>query len=276
MLFRSAELGRQRTHLIELESTQLRLIRETEARTRRLAAIGSESTAWAGRLDASRRQMELLVQRQAQTTEERDRLAARPAEIETERAALLTRLQEAEAARQEDADRLAAAETAVSEADRRLKAVEAEHGTAREERVRCEAAVQQADHDIQELTGRIRERLDAAPEETLAIGGLEPGDELPSKEQIANRLERLVRERDTMGPVNLRAEQEAEELETQITGMQAEKDDLVQAIARLRQGIASLNREGRERLMTAFETVDRKSTRLNSSHTDISRMPSSA
>jgi len=252
-----AELGRQRAQLIELESTQLRLTREAEARIRRIAAIGAESTAWAGRLDAARRQMELLVQRQTQTTEERDRLAARPGEIEAERAILLTRLQEAEAARQEDADRLATAEAAVSAADRNLKLVEAEHGRAREERVRCEGAVQQADHDLQELTGRIRERLDAAPEDTLTIGGLEPGDELPSKEQIANRLERLIRERDTMGPVNLRAEQEAEELETQITGMQAEKDDLVQAIARLRQGIASLNREGRERLMAAFETVNK-------------------
>ena len=252
-----AELGRQRSHLIELESTQLRLTREADSRTRRIAAIAGESTAWAGRLDAARRQLESLLQRQAQTTEERDRHAARPAEIAEERAALLTRLQDAESARHADADRLATAETAVSEADRRLKSVEAEHGTAREERVRCEGAVQQAEHDLQELTGRIRERLDAAPEETLSIGGLEPGDELPSKEQIANRLERLIRERDTMGPVNLRAEQEAEELETQITGMQAEKDDLVQAIARLRQGISSLNREGRERLMTAFETVNK-------------------
>jgi len=252
-----AELGRRRTELVELESTQIRLAREAEARTRRIAAIGSDSTAWAGRLDAARRQLDLLDQRQAQTTEERDRLAARPAEIATERAALLDKLQEAEAARQEDADRLATAEAAVAEADRALKAVEAEHGAAREERVRCEGSLQQAEHDIQELTARIRERLDAAPEETLAIGGLEPGDDLPSAEQIANRLERLTRERDTMGPVNLMAEQEAAELEGQITGMQAEKDDLVQAIARLRQGIASLNREGRERLMTAFETVNK-------------------
>ena len=64
-----------------------------------------------------------------------------------------------------------------------------------------------------------------------------------------------MHERETMGAVNLRAEEEATELEQQITGMTAERDDLVAAIARLRQGIQSLNREGRERFVVAFEQV---------------------
>jgi len=58
-----------------------------------------------------------------------------------------------------------------------------------------------------------------------------------------------------MGAVNLRAEEEANELEQQINGMTAERDDLVAAIGRLRQGIQSLNREGRERFLVAFEQV---------------------
>ena len=65
-----------------------------------------------------------------------------------------------------------------------------------------------------------------------------------------------MRERETIGPVNLRAEEEADELEQQMTGMQTERTDLVNAIARLRQGIDSLNREGRERLLGAFELVN--------------------
>ena len=65
-----------------------------------------------------------------------------------------------------------------------------------------------------------------------------------------------------MGPVNLRAEQEAEELEQQITGLCSERSDLVSAIARLRQGIASLNKEGRERLLAAFEAVNSHFTEL--------------
>ncbi|MET1027007.1 MAG: chromosome partitioning protein ParA, partial [Dongiaceae bacterium] len=57
-------------------------------------------------------------------------------------------------------------------------------------------------------------------------------------------------------PVNLRAEAESTELDQQLTGMQTEKSDLINAISRLRQGINSLNREGRERLLAAFELVN--------------------
>src|SRR3546814_15988832 len=59
-----------------------------------------------------------------------------------------------------------------------------------------------------------------------------------------------------MGPVNLRAEAEVAELEQQIQGMQTEREDLVAAIAKLRQGIGALNREGRERLLAAFDRVN--------------------
>jgi len=80
-----------------------------------------------------------------------------------------------------------------------------------------------------------------------------PPHEIP---ELEPKLERLVRDRDAMGPVNLRAEVEAEEMETQISGMNAEKADLEGAIAKLRQGIAEINREGRERLLASFEAVD--------------------
>jgi len=67
----------------------------------------------------------------------------------------------------------------------------------------------------------------------------------------------LGRERENIGPVNLRAEAEAEELTKQLDSLKAEREDLIAAIARLRQGIAELNREGRERLVASFEAVDR-------------------
>jgi chromosome segregation protein len=128
---------------------------------------------------------------------------------------------------------------------------------AREHRVRAEDARDQAERDGEELAQHIRERLDCAPEETLALTQADTIDELPPLTQLTARLERLVKERETVGPVNLRAEEEAEELSKQIEGMRTERDDLTRAIARLRQGIGSLNREGRERLLAAFETVNK-------------------
>jgi chromosome segregation protein len=69
-------------------------------------------------------------------------------------------------------------------------------------------------------------------------------------------LQRLLRERENMGPVNLRAEQEAAEVGEQLQTLLDERADLEAAISRLRQGISSLNREGRERLLAAFAKVD--------------------
>jgi chromosome segregation protein len=99
------------------------------------------------------------------------------------------------------------------------------------------------------------ERLRCEPTRAGARPRCSPLDELPDIEKAEHRLERLVHERETMGAVNLRAEEEAQELEQQITGMTAERDDLIAAIGRLRQGISSLNREGRERFVVAFEQV---------------------
>ena len=140
--------------------------------------------------------------------------------------------------------------------DLALRQAETALAAAREARVRREAAVEQAMQTVASLTERVREKLDCTPEQALTQSGLEPDATLPPQDDVERRIERLARERDAIGPVNLRAEQEAAELEEQITSMQAERDDLIAAIARLRQGINALNREGRERLLKAFDEVN--------------------
>ena len=89
-----------------------------------------------------------------------------------------------------------------------------------------------------------------------------PGAELPPLAEIEENLEKLRRDRERLGAVNLRAEEELREVETQHTALTTERDDLVEAIKRLRQGIQSLNREARERLLTSFETVNAHFKRL--------------
>ncbi|MCU0855500.1 MAG: chromosome segregation protein SMC, partial [Rhodobacteraceae bacterium] len=69
-------------------------------------------------------------------------------------------------------------------------------------------------------------------------------------------VQRLKRQREALGAVNLRAEEDAREVQTEHDTLVAEKADLEDAIRALRTGIASLNREGRERLLTAFEQVN--------------------
>ena len=119
--------------------------------------------------------------------------------------------------------------------------------------MRAEAAAEAADHAWGTVAERILDRLGATP----ALPDV-PADLAPDAEDKARRRhERLVKEREEMGPVNLRAEIEAAEIEQRIATIERERDEIGSAIAKLRGSIGHLNREGRERLTAVFTEVDR-------------------
>ena len=249
-------LERRRTELAEQLHAANRLAAEAEARARRLSAIAGEAQSWSQRRAGGERQMQALSGRAAATAAEIAALASRPAELALRRNGLLAAAEAAEARRRAAADRLAEAEARQSEFDKALKGVEARLADAREARGRGEGAVAQAEHSMAEITARIAERLTVEPEGALALAELKEDQEIPPQADVERRLERLLHERETMGPVNLRAEQEADELERQIASYESEKTDLVGAIDRFRRAIGELNREGRERLLASFEAVN--------------------
>lgn len=250
------ELVNRRASLAEIRSAHDRLDQESETRALRLQVIANDLESWKNRSVNALKQLEQLTVRRAQELAELDKLKARPQEIATERSALLDRIQAAEAARNEAADNLAAAENRLEELTRELRNRENRLSETREDRVRREAAVEQIDQSLKVIAERIMERLECAPEDSLSSVRIDEEDELPPQDAVETKLERLQRERDNMGPVNLRAEQEAAELDEKIRGMETEREDLIAAIARLRHGISGLNREARERLLAAFNEVD--------------------
>jgi chromosome segregation protein len=224
-------------------------------RADRLGQIAQDHEGWSKRLADADGQILELDQRRDQIVAALAELAAKPAEIEAKQGALGEEIAKAERNRQEAADRLAVGETRLGEADKAMRQAEGELAAARESRVRREGLMEQATKDREAVVERIVERLRCEPDAVLALAEVQTLEELPELEKAEHKLERLVRERETMGAVNLRAEEEATELEQQITGMTTERDDLIAAIGRLRQGIQSLNREGRERFLAAFEQV---------------------
>jgi chromosome segregation protein len=253
---RRAELTDRRAELARCMGAVERLAREAETRAERLVTVDEEKAIWTRRSDDTERYIAELDQRQAMLQQEIRDLTARPLELAGLREALAEQIEGAESRRNQAADALAAGETGLAEADRALKAEEQALASARENRVRAESAVAQAEQTLATVTEKVRERLNCSLDQALEVAEIDPSQDLPAREEVEAKLARLTRERDNMGPVNLRAEAEARELDQQITGMQSERADLVAAIGRLRQGIASLNREGRERLLAAFETVD--------------------
>ncbi|MFZ2004747.1 MAG: chromosome partitioning protein ParA, partial [Stellaceae bacterium] len=125
---------------------------------------------------------------------------------------------------------------------------------AREARARCEVRHDAAGTALDRLREDIRDRLATNPETLAEL--TEGDDEAASPAQLDAKLDRLTREREAIGPVNLVAEREAEEVEARVESLQHERAELTEAIARLRRGIAALDQEGRKRLQGAFETLN--------------------
>jgi chromosome segregation protein len=250
-----ADLAEKRSALVEAKSRLDRLRREAGDRRRRLEQVAADRASWNERVAAAGRHQGELTARRAAAEAETERLAALPKELDAKRQALLDDLAAAEEGRRQAAARLADGEQALSAADRALKEAEQALAAAREERIRREAAIGTAELWAKGLAGRIAERLDLTADQLIAQQGAVDPSQMDDMEQ---RLERLHRDRDAMGPVNLRAEVEAEELSARIAELNAQRDDLLAAIAKLRQGIAELNREGRDRLLASFEQVDQR------------------
>ncbi|MBT4935100.1 MAG: AAA family ATPase [Rhodospirillaceae bacterium] len=252
-----ADLAERRTVQVECQSAFDTLVRAAEERRRRLADIERELTNWRQRIEGATHQIDQLSERQQAESAEIDRLSALPKEIEAKRAVLMESIEQSEATRKQSADKLAVAETRLTEADKALRSAEADLAQARENRVRYQGFVDQAEQAIEGILERVLDKLDATPDQLFEIAALNEDKELPDMEASERKVERLLRERDTMGPVNLRAEQEMQELTEQVETLLSERDDLTAAIAKLRKGIAELNREGRQRLLASFHEVDK-------------------
>ncbi|MCL2428306.1 MAG: AAA family ATPase, partial [Alphaproteobacteria bacterium] len=242
-----------RTRAVAALSARETAAREHEARLRRRAAIGSECQDWAMRAEDAKGRVSDLAARKVAGVAEHAELEAAPGAIALRRAAALDGLEAAEAAHRAAAEALQAAVAHAQGADRRARAAEALLAEAREAAVRAEGAALQAETAWGAIAERIRERLGV--EAVLADPPAELGE--AAEEKARKRHERLVREREEMGPVNLRADIEADEVDKQMAAIAIERQELETAIAKLRGSIGHLNREGRERLNTVFQDVDR-------------------
>jgi chromosome segregation protein len=251
------DVSRQRLAAARAAETAARaerdgLLRDHAARAERRAAIAAERADWRLRAeDAAGRVADLRARRAACATDHAA-LAEAPAAIAGRQAAAAAALQAAEAAHRRAADSLAAATQAASVRDRAARAAEQALAAAREAVVRAEGQAAQAEHAWGQVAERILDRFGAQPALPAVT---EAGPE--AEDKARRKLDRLTRERDEMGPVNLRAELEATEVEHSIAAITTEREELTAAIAKLRGSIGHLNREGRERLADVFQQVDR-------------------
>ena len=257
-----AEVEQCRAMLSEAQATLQNLQSQRKARDSRLSRIAEDLAQWQTRFDTATAQLQDLVARQETVTQEKADMEAVPDQLADRRGQLADLVAAAETERQQAADSLAEAENALSVADADMRATQARHGEARELQARLEATKEGDAQRVGETAQRIREALQAEPEQALAISAHDTDKPFPDVEAMETKLEKLRRERETLGGVNLRAEEEAVELAAQIESLTGERDELTVAINKLRHGIGQLNREGRQRLLAAFETVNGHFRRL--------------
>jgi len=228
-------------------------LRERAGRERRLAALIAESKEWRARSEAATHRRQDLGRARDAATAALAVAEQAPVRAEDRRAALLDQLAAAEARKAQALDALTLAETRRGEADRTARAAEGRAADAREARAALDARLEAAQE-------RLAEQVRALAESDGATADLEPGDSdiaandcEPGAAEAA--LAALERERDTMGAVNLRAEEEAGELAARVADLAAERADLAGALGKLRQGVGELNAEARTRLLAAFDVI---------------------
>jgi len=251
------EITAKRANLAEARAEQQAIVREAEMADRRLATLAGDKTGWNERRDGAHSQIATLENRTGEAERDRDDLQNAPQQFSAQRQSLLGQVQAAEADRRACADRLQEAENALAEADRDARAALEAASAAREDLARAEERFEGARRRRTDIGREIHDMLEIEPAAVAELAEIKPGDALPELSDVEEKLERLRRERERLGAVNLRAEEELREVETQHTSLTTERDDLVEAIKKLRLGIQSLNREARERLLTSFELVNK-------------------
>jgi len=251
------KVAERRARASEARAAHGDLAREAKMRADRLAELARERGVWRTRGETAAARTAEIEARLDETTKAHEEAASAPAAIEEKRKTLLHHIGEAEQRRARAGDGLAEAIAKAQDADKAAKAADAAAAEAREARARLEAQSESAAARVEEAALTAQETCSAPPEELLAIAGHKEGAELASREDVDRRLERYKRERETLGGVNLRADEEMQEVAARLAELTAEREDCDAAIRKLRAAIGGLNREARQRLGEAFDTVNR-------------------
>ena len=238
------------------------LTREEELHLTRIGEMKQERDDWHARAKDAQSHIDELKQRIAKAKDELVQFANLPTKFKTQRKNLLNELSLAETKRNTESDALAEAETAATHFEKELRTLQTDLMALREEKAReetrLEAARAQLIHQAREIEMKLSIKADAC----LAHSGFEAAIELPPIRDVQDDVARLKKDRDRLGAVNLRAEDEIRELEEQFGSMISEREDLESAVSKLRSAVNQLNQEGRQRLLTAFDEVNAHFKRL--------------
>ncbi len=158
----------------------------------------------------------------------------------------------------EISNELEEAEKIYQDMNKEVKEVEQKMMLARENKARSGATLEGLENRKKDLINSLRNDLNIDENDLLNMSDIKNIEELPNVIEQEDKLDAKKNERDRLGSVNLRADEETKEYKTTIQKMEKDREDLVTAISKLRNGISELNQKGRERLIEAFDKVNKK------------------
>ncbi|MEL6365671.1 MAG: chromosome segregation protein SMC [Pseudomonadota bacterium] len=249
-------VARLRGEAAELRAVSAALGREAETRRTRMEEVASQIASWSRRAEDAAERVEGLETRTADITLALETARAAPAAMEERAAAAETRLAEVDGLRGAAEAALSQARENAQTAESAVAAAEDARMEARERRARREAEHEAALARLQTTEEEARALSDGDPQSLVAAAGLEPDADLPERETLEEDLEKAKRDRDRLGAVNLRAEEESAEIAQRLDDILSEREDCDEAVRKLRGAISTLNRDGRAKLIEAFEKVD--------------------
>ena len=246
-----------RNELTDAMAAEQRIKSEESFQSRNLIQLGHQKENWKVREEEAKTRLISLEERLKTFQDEKNRLSTLPESFEKKEVELNIKIEEAISNRNIAADQLVKNETSLNDADKQVREAEKVVSTLREEMIKIEALLNLSKAKIQNIEERVFEKLKIKSTElNKFINTKEEDQPIKSIEILEKTLQRLLNERETLGAVNLRAEDEMNEMLNKIEVMSKERVDLEEAIAKLRSGIFELNKEGRQRLKESFEEVN--------------------
>ena len=184
-----------------------------------------------------------------------------PERIATSKGQNLQNLENTKKRNEEIENELIKAEKKYNIINQNLKEIQLKLSDLRENKARNEATIEGVENRKKDLLHSVKNELNINDEASLLpqsdLNNISP-DSLPSLNEQSQKVEKIKKQRESLGSVNLRADEETKKYETEIKKMEDDRADLYSAIVKLKASIDELNQKGRERLLEAFTKVNRK------------------
>ena len=232
--------------------------RESVKRNERIAIIDKEIESWKNLLSNSEKMVAELSDRKNKLNVQRDKLDNQPKFQAEKKGQISENLRISENEKNENEQIINTTDEKIDTLRNQLNEIQEQSIQIRERKASSGATIEGLKKRKNDLVDRIISELNLTEENILENSNLFGVEELPDAVNQEDLLDKKKQEREKLGSVNLKADEETVKYETEIKKMEQDRADLVTAIVKLKDSINELNQKGRERLIEAFDKVNRK------------------